>query len=164
MQLYKLADNMKELQQLAEIDPEMEIAVADTMEGIEAEFNEKAQAIATIFLNMDPDIEGLDKAIKNLQARKKARENHRARLIDYLRENMDRSGIKKIECPLFTITCVIGREAVIVDDTFKIPDDYVSIPEVEAKADKNKIMEAHRKGESIPGTHIERGKSSIRIK
>lgn len=164
MQLYKLTSQMMELNKLAEVDPEMEIAVADTLEGIEAEFQDKAQAIATIFLNLDPDVEGIDKAIKQLQERKKLYQNQKARLIEYLRTNMDAAGIKKIDCPLFSITCAKGRESVIVDDTEQIPDDYVVIPEVQARADKTKIMEAHRKGEAVPGTHIERGQSSIRIK
>jgi hypothetical protein len=77
---------------------------------------------------------------------------------------MEGSGIKKIECPLFIITCAQGREKVIVDEIEDIPDDYVSMPPVEAQADKKKIMGAHKSGESVPGTHVERGLSSIRIK
>lgn len=164
VKLYELTQSMRELEKLAETDPEMQESVTDTLEGIEAEFNDKALAVATVFLNMDPDIQGIDNEIKRLQGRKKLYENQRAHLVEYLRVNMEGSGITKIECPLFRITCAKGREAVIVDDTDAIPDEYVSIPEVQAKADKKAIMDAYKKGEAVPGTHVERGKSSIRIK
>ena len=162
--LYEMTKDMMELKKLAQTDPDMEIAVADTMEGIQASFEEKAKAIATIFLNMEPDIQGVDMEIKRLQQRKKAHVNQRARLIEYLRTNMEAAGINKIECPLFIITCAEGREKVIVDEIEDIPDDYVNMPIVEAQPDKKKIMDAHKSGESVPGTHVERGQSSIRIK
>ena len=78
--------------------------------------------------------------------------------------NMETNGIKKISCPLFTITNVIGREVVVVDDVDEIPDDYMELPPVTAKADKKAIMTALKAGEEVPGVHIERNKSSIRIK
>lgn len=164
VQLYKLTKQMRELEKLAEVDPDMQEAVTDTLEAVEGEFQEKAQAIATIFLNLDPDVDAIDQEIKRLQERKKLYVNQKARLIEYLRENMEGSGIKKIECPLFRITLAKGREVVVVDDEDEIPDDYMEIPHVEAKPDKKKIMDQYRTGEPVPGTHLERNKSSIRIK
>ena len=115
-------------------------------------------------MNLEPDIAAIDNEIKRLQARKKLYVNNRARLIEYLRSNMEASEITKIECPLFRITLAKGRERVIVDDSELIPDDFMRMPEVTPEADKNKIMDAYKQGEEVAGTHIERGPSSIRIK
>jgi len=164
--LYEMTTEIKELKALADADPEMEIAVADTLEAIEMEFQDKALAVATIFRNLEPDIEGIDAEIKRLQARKKKYVNHRARLVDYLRSNMEASEITKIDCPLFSITLAKGREKVIVDDQELVPDDFMRIPDVQAEVDKNKVMDDYRTEGvcNIPGVHIERGQSSIRIK
>lgn len=162
--LYEMTTEIRELKALADTDPEMEVAVADTLEAIQMDFNDKALAVARISLNLAPDVEAIDNEIKRLQARKKLYANHRARLIDYLRQNMVASEITKIECPLFRITLAKGREKVIVDDQELIPDDYMRVPDVQAECDKKKVMDAHKEGEEVPGTHVERGQPSILIK
>lgn len=163
-QLHQLTGQMLQLNQLAEDDPDMEIAVADTMEGIQAEFNDKAIALATLFTNLDATETALDNEIKRLQARKNRVKNRRGEMVNYLRENMEAAGIKKISCDLFTITWVIGREVVAVDDIDEIPDDYMVLPPVEAKPDKVKILAELKDGVEIPGVHKERNQASIRIK
>jgi len=77
---------------------------------------------------------------------------------------MEASEISKIECPLFRITLSKGREKIIVDDSNEVPDDYMRLPEVKAEVDKKKVMDAYKNGDEIPGVHIERGQSSIKIK
>lgn len=162
-QLHQITAEMRELAQLAE-DPEMEIAVKDTLEGMQMTFNEKAEHLAKILLNMDGNMEAVNAEIERLQARKKRFQTQYASLIDYLRTNMDASGVKKISCPLFTITCAQGREKVVVDSVDDVPDDYMRIPEVVAEVDKVKALNDMKEGKEIPGLHLERGQSSIRIK
>lgn len=161
--LYELTGQMKELEKLAEIDEGTEIAVRNTMEAIHGEFNDKAQALATVMLNMDGNTDMIDREIKRLQDKKKRIQNNRATMIDYLRENMQASGIKKISCPLFSITLVQGRESVIIDDSDEIPDDFVNV-KTEITADKVKISKAINDGVAVPGAHVERGRPSVQIK
>lgn len=162
--LHQLTGEMKQLEKLAQDDPEMEIAVLDTIEGIQATFEEKANGLAVVLNTMESTEDQIKNEINRLDARKKRLANQRASLIDYLRTNMETTGIKKISCPLFTITLAKGREAVVVDDVDEIPDDYMMLPQVEAKADKTKIMADLKDGKLIPGVHKERNRSSIRIK
>lgn len=160
--LYEISAQFKELQAIAN-DDEMAVAVADTLESMEGEFNEKANAIVSMVLNMDGDVEPIDSAIERLQARKKVIQNKQASLKNYLRENMERTSIKKISCPLFTITCVEGRELAYIDNEEALPDEYLSV-KTTVSPDKTAITKALKEGKEIEGVHLERAKSSIRIK
>lgn len=162
--LYEISEQYQELQALADSDDEnMQEAVATTLECIEGDFNDKAQALVTVVHNMDSDVEALDAEVKRLQARKKAIQNRQDSMREYLRDNMERTGIKKISCPLFTINCVAGREIAIINDESKIPDEYMTV-KTEIRLDKAAITKALKDGAEINGVSLGRAKSSIRIK
>lgn len=162
--LYELTGQFKELAALADgADADMAVAVRDTMGMIEAEFNDKALAVSHIILNMDADVAGLDQEIERLQERKRTLTNRQKSIKDYLRENMEAAGIKKISCPLFTITLALGREIVVVDDHLALPDDLVFV-KTDISPDKGAIAAAIKDGREVSGAHIERSQSSVRIK
>lgn len=162
--LYEISEQYSELSALADSDDEnMKEAVATTLECIEGDFNDKAQALVTVVHNMDSDVESIDAEIKRLQARKTAIKNRQDSMRDYLRENMERTGIKKISCPLFTINCVAGREIAVINDESNIPDEYMTV-KTEIRPDKAAITKALKDGVEIPGVSLDRAKSSIRIK
>ena len=162
--LYEISEQYAELAALADSDDEnMKEAVATTLECIEGDFNDKAQALVTVVHNMDSDVEAIDAEIKRLQARKTAIKNRQDSMRDYLRENMERTGIKKISCPLFTINCVAGREIAVINDESVIPDEYMAV-KTEIRPDKSAIAKALKAGAEIPGVSLDRAKSSIRIK
>ncbi|MAL97188.1 MAG: hypothetical protein CL583_01940 [Alteromonadaceae bacterium] len=164
-QLYKLSEQFQELNALmeAEDDGSLKEAVENTLELVQGDFNDKAQALITVCQNMEGDAAAIDSEIKRLQARKKAIENRQAAMKDYLRDNMERTGISKVSCPLFTITCVKGREIAIINDEQVIPDDYVVV-KTEIRPDKALIAKALKDGYEVPGCSLDRAKSSIRIK
>lgn len=162
--LYELTGQFKELATLAEgADEDLAIAVRDTMAAIEAEFNDKAIAVSNIILNFDSDVAAIDAEIERLEERKRLVTNRQKQIKDYLRENMEAAGITKITCPLFTITCAKGREVVVIDDENQIPDELMRV-KTEIAPDKAAILKALKEGAEVPGAHIERGQSSIRIK
>ncbi|MDH0798603.1 MULTISPECIES: siphovirus Gp157 family protein [Pseudomonas] len=162
--LYTIAEQFKELAVLAETaDEDLAIALRDTMEGIEGEFQEKGKAIAMITLNIDGDLEAIQSQIDRLTERKRIINNRKESLKEYLRSNMDAAGITKITHPLFTITCGKGKPIVVIDDEKAIPDDFVNV-KVTSAPDKAAIAKALKDGQEVPGAHSEIGKSSISIK
>ena len=162
--LYTIAEQFKELASLAETaDEDLAVALRDTMEGIEGEFQEKGKAIAMITLNIDGDLEAIQSQIDRLTERKRIINNRKESLKEYLRSNMDAAGITKITHPLFTITCGKGRPIVVIDDEKAIPDDFVNV-KVTSAPDKAAIAKALKDGQDVPGAHSEIGKSSISIK
>lgn len=162
--LYTIAEQFKELAALAETaDEDLAVALRDTMEGIEGEFQEKGKAIAMITLNIDGDLEAIQSQIDRLTERKRIITNRKESLKEYLRTNMDAAGITKITHPLFTITCGKGKPIVVIDDEKAIPDDFVNV-KVTSAPDKAAIAKALKDGQEVPGAHSEIGKSSISIK
>lgn len=158
-QLYEIAGRYREL---ASLDADDE-AIANTLQGIECEFEEKAQRVVHVSLNLQSDVEAIDNEIERLKQRKAAILNHDARLREYLRTNMEATGITNISCPLFSITLAKGREIAVIDDANKLPDELVRV-KTEIAPDKNAIAAKLKLGENVPGAHLERGQSSIRIK
>lgn len=162
--LYELTENYRELQALADgADEDLAVAVRDTLEAVAGEFHEKGQAVAMVSLNMDGDIEAIDSQIERLQERKRMITNRQNSLKEYLRQNMEATGITKITHPLFTITCAKGREIAVIDDDKALDDDYVRV-KTSVEPDKPAILKALKDGVEVKGAHIELGKSSIRIK
>lgn len=162
--LYELTGQFRELSAMAEnADEDMAVAVRDTMGAIEAEFKDKALAVSHIILNFEADVSAIDAEIERLQERKRLVTNRQGQIKDYLRENMQAAEITKISCPLFTITLAKGRETVVVDDESALPDDLVTV-KTDVKPDKAAIAAKLKAGDEVPGAHLERSQSTIRIK
>ena len=163
MHLYDITEQHKELLKLADESEDMAQAVADTMEAIDGEFNDKAISLIHVVNNMGADVTTLDDEIKRLTARKKTIVNKQESMKEYLRINMTETGINKISCPLFTITLAAGRDIVQVDDEDKIPTDYLDIKTV-VRPMKAEILKMLKSGITIDGVSLVKSKSSIRIK
>lgn len=162
--LYEIGKQYQELMALADTaDEDMAVAVRDTMQAIEGEFEDKGKAIAMIALNIDGDLDAIQAQIDRLTERKRIINNHKESLKAYLRTNMEASGITKITHPLFTITLGKGRPVVVIDNEKDIPDDFMNT-KVVTTPNKAEIAKAIKEGVEVPGAHSEIGKSSISIK
>lgn len=162
--LYQIGKEFQQLTALAEnADEDMAVAIHDTMGAIQAEFEDKGKAIAMLALNIDGDLEAIQSQIDRLTERKRIINNRKEALKEYLRTNMEASGITKISHPLFTISLSKGRPIVVVDNEKDIPDDYMNV-KVTSSPDKAMIAKAIKEGVEVPGAHSETGKSSISIK
>lgn len=137
--------------------------LTECLDSIEDSFDEKANNIVKLVSSLSVDVDGIDKELKRLQAMKKSITNNQERLKEYLRYNMEVTGISKIKHSLFSIT--LGKPTVtaeIVDIDF-LPDNFVST-DVVMKADKKAILKALKDGEDIPGAVLSTGKSRLLIK
>lgn len=162
--LYEISKQYQELSALAESgDEDLAVALRDTMEGIEGEFQEKGKALAMVTLNMDGDLDAIQAQIDRLSERKRILQNRKDSLKEYLRTNMEASGITKITHPLFTITLGKGKPIVVIDEESKIPDEFMNT-KVTSTPSKADIAKAIKDGIEVPGAHSETGKSSISIK
>jgi hypothetical protein len=162
-QLYEISGRLRELSSMDATDEDFAVAIRDTMEGIEGEFNDKAVSVSHAILNLDSDAQAIDREIKRLQDRKKILTNRRDHIREYLRGNMEACEIKKITCPLFSITLAKGRDNVVIDDQDELPDDLMRVKTI-MEPDKTEIFRRLKAGEEVKGARLERGQSSIRIK
>jgi len=161
--LHEITDKHRDLIALSEESEDMAQAVADTMEAIEGEFEGKALSLMSVVSNMGADVLAIKSEIERLNGRKKAIENRQASMKEYLKMNMEASGINKIKCPLFTITLAKGRDIVRIDDIDKLPTDYLDIKTVITPM-KREILAALKAGEIFDGASLVKSSNSIRIK
>jgi hypothetical protein len=162
-QLYALTGQYLALQELAD-SGEMELSdLADTFEAIEGEYQDKAVAVIQVAQNYESTVTAIDAEVARLNALKTQAKKRQTDLREYLRTNMEASGISKIEHPLFKITLAAGRDVVEVTDPESIPDEYMKVTVTEAP-DKVNILKALKDGASIPGVAMMKSKTSLRIK
>jgi hypothetical protein len=163
--LYNLANEyLKLAETLADGDFDA-ATIADTIEasGITDDIAGKAQALEYVARSAEAHNGAIDAEIERLQALKKHRVSVAAGVRKYLFDNMQRMGIGKIDCPLFTLDIVKNPPSVEIYDTMSIPAEYTYTPEPVVKIDKVKIKEAIKAGKEVPGAKLE-SSTRLRIK
>ncbi|MBL4795896.1 MAG: siphovirus Gp157 family protein [Oleispira sp.] len=163
MKLREIADKHNKLALMVDSEELSIDEVKDTFDLIEGEFNDKAVSLVAVTLNMGDDVKIIKDEIKRLQARVKSIEVKQDSMKDYLKFNMQKSGISNIKCPMFSITLAKGREVVEINDPDLVPNDYVNVSVVE-NIDKRKVLADLKDGKDIPGCSLVRTDESIRIK
>lgn len=121
---------------------------------------DKQLAVVAWLKNNDANIELLDGAIKQLQARKKSMQARYESLKDYLLFNMKASNISEISAPDLTFTAKIklNPPSVMIEDDSLIPSEYMTVPVAPPPApDKTLIKEAIKAGKEVPGCKLTQG-------
>lgn len=136
--------------------------IADTIEasGISDELAVKAHGIEHVARGAEAHNLAIDAEIARLQALKAQRTKVAAGLRGYLLDNMQRAGIEKIECPLFSISIRKNPPAVEILDPLSLPAQYMVTPEPKppvAAPDKAAIKKAIAAGEDVPGACLVQG-------
>lgn len=102
MKLYEISDQYAALMDMADDIPAD--ALADTLESIQADFDEKAINVALVIQNLKSDENQLKEEIDRLTAKKKAIKARQDRLREYLLTNMQAVKKMPIKSPLISIT------------------------------------------------------------
>lgn len=160
VKLYEITEAIRTLQS----DPDLpEDAIRDTIESLEGEFEDKAVAVVKVVTNVEGDIDAIDREIKRLQDRKQRMARFIDKFRDYLRTNMDQSGVTKIDHPLFSITLAKPVAQVEIVNEDLLPDDYVETVTVR-KPDKRRILADLKAGKTIPGAGMIEGTRRLLIR
>lgn len=160
--LYVLTNEYLALaEQLADGDFDAQ-TIADTIEasGIKDELAVKAQGIEFVARAAEQHHGVIDAEIARLQALKAQRDRVAQGLRDYLKDNMERAGIEKIECPLFKISIRKNPPSVEVIDPLSLPLEYWRTPEPKppvAAPDKAAIKAALQAGKEVMGAKLLQG-------
>lgn len=157
--LYEIANEYAELAN-SEMDAEM---IADTLEGIQGEFEGKAEQLLAIIKNEQALEAALKAEAKNLNNRAKSCANKVSSIKSYLIESMNTMDKKSLNAGVHKITVRNGVQSVNVLDLEKIPHEFVEY-ETTIKPDKNLIKEKLKLGESVDGVELVTGNQSLLIK
>jgi hypothetical protein len=162
--LYELTDQYnKALTELLDIEGLDSESFSDTMEGLELELKDKLFNTAAYMQNIEADAKALKEAEDRIKARRIIIENKAKLLKEYVRFNLELSGIPKIERPEFKLSLRKGVESVNVKEESLVPQKYIVTKTIKS-VDKKLAAKALKSGEIINGLELKRGKSSLVIK
>jgi hypothetical protein len=150
--LRELTDQQLELLNMADVPEDV---LRDTLEGLEGAITAKAENIVAVINRLESDAESCKAEEKRLAELRRSREAHAKRLREYLKFNMERLGVEKIECPLFKISIKANPPAVRIEDESRIPLNYTRVPDPEI--DKAAIKRDLLAGKDVPGAVLESG-------
>jgi len=130
----------------------------DSFNRAEIALKDKQIAVVAYLKNETLNIEMLDSAIKELNARKKAMQARFDGLKEYLLINMQANGISEITAPNFTFTAKIKKNPhkLIIEDAGKIPMELYVYPDAPPPyPDNAKIKELLKSGVEIEGAYLQ---------
>lgn len=151
--LYELsADYRRALDELTTIDDLPEEAIADTLEALEGAFEDKALNVARYIRNLEAEAAAIDDARKRMEARAKSAAIQAKRLKDYLRFELERTGIKP-KAPDLALSVQRNPPSVQIDDEAALPPDYIETITT-TRARKKELVTALKAGQIIPGAQL----------
>lgn len=160
MTLYEMNQSWQEVFELL-LDPEVpEEAVYDSIEGIEAGMNEKADSYAKIIFNMEADAGEIDQEIKRLQERKRMLLKRRDWLKQMLFDVMKDTGREKFKTALFSFSIQKNGGARPVSLVGEVPADWLKPGE----PDTQKIRKWLESGGDLPFAVLGERGESLRIR
>ncbi len=158
LSLYQISSNyLQALDILTDPDHDLPAdAIADTLEALGGELEDKAVNVAKFLRNMEAVAEAIKAAEADMSKRRKALENRVQWFKDYLKGSMEHTGISKIECPYFKLSIQKNPVAVNVFDEAAIPQQF-KVAVTSWKVDKTAIKTAISNGQAIAGAELVNG-------
>jgi len=129
----------------------------------QASLKAKGIGIVHYYLNLDGDVDTIDKEMARLQMLKKGKVARSDWAKGYLKDNMERTRTTKIEAPTFTLTIAKNPPSVEVYNEEEIPEEYVEIRST-TYVDKKTILRDLKAGKEVSGARLVTGKTNLRVK
>lgn len=158
--LYEIANNIRNVLELGESGEIPDEAIADTLEALSMEFNDKLDAVLAYRQGLMHDASAYDAEIERLTARKKALSSKAEKMKEYA-INMMQAVHKVKHTGLFSVTIGKPSKVVGIEDLSLIPADF-TVTKIEPN--KTAIKQAIENGQAIPGAIIINGKPRVTIK
>lgn len=161
MTLYDLTDEYRFLLELAEdpdVDPD---TLADTLEALGGEIEDKADGYAKVMKQLEADAAALKAEEKRLARRRSACENSIARMKKALQTTMETTGKTKFKTNLFSFWIQKNAPRLVVDNEKKVPAEYFVQPD--PVRNDAAIKKALNEGAKYDWCHMEQTES-LRIK
>ena len=159
--LYELSEQYQELLSMA-LDPDIdEEAIADTLEGLEGEIEDKADGYAKVMRNLEADASAIKAEIARLTERRKRIEANIDRMKRSLESAMRLTGKTKFKTSLFSFNIQKNPASLKIDNPDRVPAEFL-IPQ-DPKIDTVGIKRELKEGTVFDWCHLEQGES-LRIR
>lgn len=160
MTLYEMNQSWQEVFDMLLDTDVPEEAIFDTIEGIEASMDEKADSYAKIIRSLEGDTDQLDAEIKRLQARKAGIQKRREWLVQQLTDTMRSTGRLKFKTALFSFSIQKNGGARPVDVISEVPKEWLKPGDPDTK----RIREWLEAGNTLPFAVLGDRGESLRIR
>lgn len=125
--LYEITQEMRELNDLVNSGELTQEDIADTMDGMDYDFDVKVEAALKVRQHSVNHVDNIDNEIKRLQRLKAVSENNAQRIADNIKENMLLLKKDKLNLGLFEVTLRKASKKLGVINEKHIPDKYWTI-------------------------------------
>lgn len=165
-----LFDSLEEVTENTELTDEeranFETAWFDTLDGIEAEFADKAENVAVYIKMLKAEADTLKMEEESLKARREQKTKRAENLKEYLLDNMKRVNLNKIDKPMAKLSirnnaesAVFADEKAFIEWAKENGDDFLRYKEPEIK--KTEVKKFLQDGGKIQGVSLCRSQSLI---
>ena len=135
--LYELSAEFQQLYEIAQDDDDPK-ALIDTLQGMMAEVETKAEGYALVMKQLDMEIKQADEEMRFWKAKKEARENNVKRMKNALLQAMEMMKVTEIPAGKFTFKLHKNGGKAPVEITGDVPDNMTKVT---VEPDKEKIRE-----------------------
>jgi hypothetical protein len=155
MSLYEISDKYIALlrESIDEDTGEIIDAKLEALDQCSGDLQEKGIAVASFIKNLEADEVAIDAAICSMELRRDRLKKRRRAMLDYLKDNMDRTGITEISCPYFVAKTKKCPPSVEILNEKYIPDRFFTKKEV-FSLNKLELKKCLQQGENIEGVSL----------
>ena len=158
LRLFEITEQLKSLELLADSEDIPPEVIADTLAGLQGDFEVKAVQVAKFVLTLNASAEAIHSAADAMRTRAERIEKRAESIKHYLLLQFQITDQRKIETTELTISRRTNPVAVQVTDEHAVPPIYWVQPEPQPpRLDKKAIKAALQAGERVDGCFLESG-------
>lgn len=159
LKLYEISnDYLQALQALteqADEDGVLPDAIGNALSQLEETFEKKAVNVAAYIRTLEAEASAICEVKKSMERRMNALSNQAGRLRDYLKMEMEKTGILNvINHPWLTVRIQANPPSVTIDDAVELPARFKE-QMMNVRLLKSDIAQALKAGQCVPGAHLE---------
>ena len=158
LRLYQIADAyqlaLDAMTAQADADGVLPDTLVAELDALAGTFAEKAINVAAFIRSLEAEAAAIAELKKNFEKRMASLSNQALRLRDYLKAEMERTGILNVNHSWLTVRVQASPPSVIIDDAAELPERFKeSVTNVRLL--KTEISQALKSGQAVPGAHLE---------
>lgn len=163
LSLYNITENFITLFEKAENGELTQEELQEQGNDLALALKNKSTSVIGYVRNSELTSEAIKNEIDRLTAMKKVLDNRKSKFKEYVKENMERLDLKKIETELGTLSVASNPASVEIFDETLIAEEYKK-EKVTVTIDKTAIKNALKSGKEVQGARLVEDKTSLRIK
>lgn len=164
LSLFQITNEFQELMNKAEDGEITEELYNEIGTQLAVELKNKSTNIVGYIQNENVLIEAMNVQIERLQKLKKSKQNNIDNFKKYVKEQMEKLNLPKVETELGTLSIAKSPISVEIIEEDKITNEYKKIVQ-EVKVDKTKIKEHFKEtGEIVEGVKINTNNTYLKVK